>query len=238
MTDLNKQNLMDDSNEFTIAQEDNSIYDANGSNISVYFKDLEGKLINHIDEADVVVGCVAWLTNFKILDHLAKKQVSIIVQKEDFLRPDNILDTSTFKKILMEKYNNLHMDIYRYNLIGCVSMCSYPDMQPVRCMGNHNSDKSPAFPRMHNKFVIFCKTGVIADDGSEYDDNIGLSPYAVWTGSYNFSKNSGNSLENALYITDQEVVNAYFLEYMQIATLSEQLDWEVPWCDPEWRIGT
>ncbi|HEY6900413.1 MAG TPA: hypothetical protein VI233_07215, partial [Puia sp.] len=37
----------------------------------------------------LIVGCVAWLTSLPILDALAQcKNVQILVQKEDFLRPD------------------------------------------------------------------------------------------------------------------------------------------------------
>src|SRR5712692_3136819 len=57
--------------------------------ILVFFKNLEDHLIRFVQEADVVVGCVAWVTSEPILKALAKKKgVSLVVQKEDFLRPD------------------------------------------------------------------------------------------------------------------------------------------------------
>ena len=97
----------------------------------------------------------------------------------------------------------------------------------IRCFGNHNKDKKPAFPRMHNKFLIFCKekSGIIC-------------PYAVWTGSFNLTMNAGNSLENGLYITKKEIVYKYYKEYAQICAISEKLDWESDWCEPQWRIGS
>ena len=53
--------------------------------IEVYFKNIEEELIKKINNADIILGCVAWFTNEKILRALAKKDgVSIIVQKEDF----------------------------------------------------------------------------------------------------------------------------------------------------------
>jgi hypothetical protein len=55
----------------------------------VYFKDLEKSLIQHISESDVVFGCVAWLTSEPIIKAMSHKDVQIIVQKEDFLRPDD-----------------------------------------------------------------------------------------------------------------------------------------------------
>lgn len=63
-------------------------------------------------------------------------------------------------------------------------------------------------------------------------------PSAVWTGSFNFTQNSELSLENALYITDPEIVAAYFEEYGQIAAISEPLDWESKWIAPEWLIDS
>lgn len=57
--------------------------------VEVVFNKLEDRLIGLLRECDAVFGCVAWVTSEPILRALAKKQaVSLIVQKEDFLRPD------------------------------------------------------------------------------------------------------------------------------------------------------
>ena len=92
-------------------------------------------------------------------------------------------------------------------------------------MGHYNSEKSPAFPRMHNKFLVFC---TCTDQG--------ITPYAVWTGSYNFSYNSGNSLENAVYIRDEDIAKRYYDEWAWIFGLSEELDWTSKWVCPEFQI--
>ncbi|MNG29679.1 hypothetical protein D3C84_1151500 [compost metagenome] len=86
---------------------------------------------------------------------------------------------------------------------------------------------------MHNKFIVFAKV----DDGS-IDTFETITPYAVWTGSFNFTKSATLSLENALFITDAKIVKAYFEEYGQIAAMSEELDWTSEWVTPDWRIGT
>lgn len=58
-------------------------------NITVYFYDLEEALVKYISESKICVGCVAWLSNERILKSLSNcSLVSIIIQKEDFLRPD------------------------------------------------------------------------------------------------------------------------------------------------------
>ena len=67
----------------------NAIASSEGNTV-VYFWHLEKHLIHHIMTAEIVVGCVASITHQSILQALAKvpQGVSIIVQKEDFLRPD------------------------------------------------------------------------------------------------------------------------------------------------------
>ena len=87
---------------------------------------------------------------------------------------------------------------------------------------------------MHNKFLVFCKTLKGDEDG----DREVIVPKSVWTGSFNFSKNATNSLENAVYIRDEKIAKAYFSEWSQIEGLSEPLDWESEWVAPEWRIGS
>ncbi|MFZ6047342.1 phospholipase D-like domain-containing protein [Pseudomonas sp. CR3202] len=234
MDDLNKFELENDGNydkNFT----DNST--ASSSGVTVYFRNIEERLLQHIKESDAVFGAIAWLTSYSILDALAElNNVSIVVQKEDFLRPD-VGSRSDFKKTLRTKYKSLKCNLTRYsfsNILSSVSVCSDPSIDPVRCVGNHNSEKKPAFPRMHNKFLIFARV----EEGTEDHDIETVTPYAVWTGSFNLTKNATMSLENALFITDKKIVNAYFEEYGQIAAMSEELDWRSEWVAPEWRIGT
>lgn len=220
---------------------DNSTRSDDGS-VTVYFRDLEKHLIRHIQEAPMVVGSVAWLTSESILKTLAgvREGVAIVVQKEDFLRPDLGAD-GDWKRRLRTSYGGLKMiDRGRLEwggrLIANLSVASWGEIQPVRCIGNHNLDKRPAFPRMHNKFLLFCRPEDLPPDcdWGTFDPK----PYAVWTGSFNFTKNAGMSLENALYLTDPRIVQAYYHEWEQIVTISEPLDWETDWAEPEWRIGT
>lgn len=234
MDDLNIFQLENDGN-YPGNLTDNST--TSDSGVTVFFRNIEGQLLRRIKEADAVFGAVAWLTSYTILDALAElNNVSIVVQKEDFLRPD-IGVSSDFKNTLRTKYNALKCSLTRYslsNILSRVSVCGDPSITPVRCVGNHNWEKKPAFPRMHNKFLIFAKV----EEGEEGPGNETVTPYAVWTGSFNLTKNATMSLENALYITDKEIVKAYFAEYGQIAAMSEELDWRSNWVAPEWRIGT
>ena len=227
------KNVEDNSTSFG----DNSIVDSK-RDTQVYFRNIEGHLLRHIEEANVVLGCVAWLTSEPILEALATKDyISIIVQKEDFLRPDmDSGNRNSWKNWLQGKYMSLKSGLDRFmfdNLLEHVSYCADPSIEAIRCVGNYNRDKKPAYPRMHNKFLIFAK--IVEVDKDSWSKVI---PYAVWTGSFNLTKNASYSFENAIYTTDSEIVRAYYNEYGQIASMSEPLDWESDWIEPEWRIGS
>lgn len=202
--------------------------------VTVHFSQLTEKLVEYIQEAEVIVGCVAWLTHPEILTALATRpSVSIVVQKEDFLRPD-IAPQAEWAERLRQQYKALR-GIWRFSLPGIgrdLSICCDPVSEGVRCVGNHNSMKIPAVPRMHHKFLVFC-TETQMPPGCP-----GFIPYAVWTGSFNFTRNATYSFENAIIIHDRTIADAYMKEYCHILGLSEPLDWESPWMAPEYRIGT
>jgi len=230
---LNSVEPDNDRNFPLVVNRDNSTSSTDGQ-VQVYFRNLSSALISEIKKADVVLGCVAWLTDFMIIDALREKDVAIVVQKEDFLRPD-LGASSDWKKRLHAKYNTLSCNIMRFffknNMIGSLSVAYDPTIEPIRCVGNYNRDKSPAFPRMHNKFMIFAKL-------TEVEGYPTVVPYAVWTGSFNMTLNAQRSLENAVLLKDSVLVDAYFREFGQIFAISEQLDWSSDWIEPELRIGT
>jgi hypothetical protein len=227
----------------------------------VFFRNLEDHLINFIKQADVVMGCVAWLTSAPILKALAlKKGISIIVQKEDFLRPDDT-SKSDWRSQLHNLYNDLPRQLDRRDFYDTIlgGMACKPNslIDPVRCVGNYNSSKQPSFPRSHHKFVLFCNyvgncSCKECQKEKEYysEDYLHckycklktqishIKPYAVWTGSFNFTKNAGTSLENAVVLHDEKIVKAFYNEYAQIAAISEPLNWTANWIQPEWEIQT
>ena len=216
---------------------------ANGT--TVYFRELESHLLRHIDEADAVLGAVAWLTSEPVLNALATKQsVSFVVQKEDFLRPD-ITVRPAYTDWLKTLYDRLPGSdrCYQSGILGQMSVGGGLEIDGVRCVGNYNAAKNPAFPRMHNKFLVFCnyeeaQRMVLLPESAWEVLDARISPYAVWTGSFNMTQNATRSLENALYITEPALVNAYYQEWNEIMALSESLDWEASWIAPEWRIGS
>lgn len=241
-TNLNEIKIIDARlrNDSTLDQKDFSVREPQKCNVTVYFKNLRNNLIREIDKCDAVVGCVAWLTDYEVLDHLGmKKNVSIIVNKEDFLRPD-ICSPFNFKYIIREKYSRLKNEIYRCyydddSLVSHLSCSSDPTIQPIRCVGIKGGRMDP---KMHHKFLVFCSEikSNEDDDGSGY--NSSLQPYAVWSGSFNLTYNSNFSFENAILIYDEKIAKQYYKEWGQLMALSEPLDWDSEYVDPEWRIGT
>ena len=212
--------------------------------IETHFRNIEELLIEKIIDYkdDLIIGCVAWLTSYRILDALAKcKNVQIIVQKEDFLRPDlKTKDRNSWKNILHNKYNKITCEMALFQFSEPMEYLSFacdPTVEGVRCVGNHNSEKSPAFPRMHNKFLVFCRT-TKNQDNSDFR----YWPVSLWTGSFNLTQNATYSLENAICLTDStgknELINSYLKEHHQIFTISEKLNWESTWIEPQFRIGT
>ncbi len=210
--------------------------------VSVLFRNLEEELISQIKEADFVVGCIAWLTNPRILEALTLPRFgsSIVVQKEDFLRPDTTRSRSSWKKSLRELYDRMFCGLDRFcvgGLVRSLSVGGDPTLPPIRCVGNHNRERVPAFPRMHNKFLVFCKIDISEEDRySPYPYPI--VTYRVWTGSFNLTDTATRSFENAVLISSEVIARAYFDEWAQILAISEPLDWLSDWVEPEWRVGT
>ncbi len=211
-------------------------------------------LVEALQSADVVLGCVAWLTEPRVLEALSGLAgVSLVVQKEDFLRPECLN-----KAELRAAYQRLH-GISRHAAPGLASSLSVggePELDAVRCVGVR-PERSKTTPKMHHKFGVLCRrspgpmpcqwwwkgwrpAGVLPDCAcsSGGDCTTWPEPYAVWTGSFNWTFNATRSLENAIVLTDPTIVQAYVNEWAHVVSLSEPLDWSSEYVYPEWRIGT
>lgn len=241
-TNLNDLRIVSDEGEHELIEQRD--YGYRSQFLDVHFKNIKDELIKFIRESEHILGCIAWLTDPEILDALSTISCSLFVQKEDFLRPD-VGARSNFKDELRRAYGRLtNRHLIRYNAPGHflhrMSVCGDPDIDPVRVVGNHNRAKHSAFPRMHNKFLVACQFDAKRSACPEitgYPEGL-FTPYAVWTGSFNFTKNAGMSFENAVVIRDLKIAEHYANEWSQIGAFSEPLDWGSEWCAPEWRIGT
>lgn len=236
--DLNKKEPINDSGEAYLKdRKTTSVYDV--QRMSVVFENIEDEIIARLEKSDIVVGCIAWLTNMRLLEALSKKiGVSIIVQKEDFLRPDTPGRSPINKLALREAYeaiprltrmnleeeDSLQSTLLDRTILGQMNVGSCDtEMDAVRCCGIVSRGRST--PRMHHKFVVLF-------------DKENAKPKCVMTGSWNWSYNATQSLENLLIVEDERVASAYFKEYVHVASISESLNWESEYIFPEWRIGT
>jgi len=222
---------------------DNTPWADDGVNVKAYFGELASPLAYHISQSKFVVGCCAWLTHERVIESLGCVQCGcqMICQKEDFLRPDAV-SSRGWKSRLHRLYSTLSCRIGRHD---CAKVAEMPElsvcmdmgeMEPVRCVGNHNSDKHPAFPRMHHKFLVFCDVLELESEDPFYQWR--PNPKAVWTGSFNPTANGTRSRENSVVIEGEHIALAYFREWYQMFALSEPLEWKSEWCAPEYRIGT
>ena len=218
------------------------------SDVEVVFVGLVERLIKEIERWPVVIGCTAWLTETRVLNALAaKKMVSLLVQKEDFLRPDDGQTAAEAYNLTLKLYARLpvrgrHYDCPGISDVSGLSVASDDTLAPIRCVGVRPDDpKSRNHPRMHHKFMVFCDLGYEKiEDGP--DGEIGgyerLIPKVVWTGSFNPTTNGSRSLENAVIINSPEIAEAYAREHAILLAVSEPLNWSERYVAPEYRIGT
>jgi len=183
--------------------------------VNVDFRTIKDTIINAIDDADIIFGCVAWVRDKDLLRALSLKKTSLIIQKEHGLRSiRRLYDTFSFgykfcdmPEIDTENYSNTIIN-------------------PVRCLGNIYDKENNCGPRMHNKFLIYCKM---------VGNSIYL-PYAYSTGSFNFTANSSLSLENTSFVKGKINPLKFYVEYLKILALSEPLDFKNEYLNPEWNF--
>ena len=228
--------------------------------VEVVFQGHQQRLLETIDQARraglVCTGAVAWLTDRKVLDALATLPSSLVVQKEDFLRPDpDAQDTPDgFRDRLRKQYGaiyasgELHDLFQRHNFpppLGNMNLLGSPDIAGVRCFGCRNdrtNSRNRGRPLMHNKFLVFSdlRLAAVPGDGEDGETwhHVHWDPRFVWTGSANLSYLAPRSMENCLIIRRPRVARSYLNEWAQIMALSEPLHWRSEWVAPEWREGT
>ena len=101
----------------------------------------------------------------------------------------------------------------------------------VRCVGHLKDKNEFAMPRMHHKFMVFCKS---IENGTDFWN---VKPYAVWTGSFNMTDNATKSNENGLFIKNQEIAQSYFMEWFDMLLVSESLDWSSEYAAPDLQFN-
>lgn len=179
------------------------------------FRDIERAIIDQIRKSDFVCGCVAWLTNISILEALSEIEgCQFVVQVEDWLRPDSGEYSLQKQRDLIERLSGIRNFTVPYVLN------SHSDfyLSPLRLAGvPKNTDRNQ--PRMHHKFALFGNR-VSEEDDSSLER---IVFHTVFTGSFNWTRNATNSLENGVFMRGADVVDAYSREYFEVLLTSRTI---------------
>lgn len=176
-------------------------------NATIFHNELHSHFINIMNtygKNKTIVGCIAWLTNNELIDALSlAKRVAIIVNDEDY-------STWGFGTVTKEKYQKLPAFNRRFESVWGDKIETPLNMldhvyEQVRCFGSG---------KMMNS-ILHTKTLVICDDND--------IPRWTWMGSMNFTSNSTNNIENAIFIDNQQIALSCFFNFSNIFIQSKPL---------------
>lgn len=168
--------------------------------IDIFFDDIEGKLLEVIEKygrQSVVVGCVAWLSNPRIVRALAKcHYVLLLVNDENYARWGSGVCPRLYAELPVRARSPAEIFGHYETPLRFL-----PDSQydPVWALGASHGNAL-----MHSKYLVF----FAKDEKSHRYD-----PLAVWTGSFNFTKHATHNQENAQFIRCKTAATAYFYDF-------------------------
>ena len=140
------------------------------------------------------------------------------------VRPENGKRREYSTKLQKNRENTLAFQKNRSDRVSnsarCYLFSASLEEVGLRCIGHQKEPTKFAMPRMHHKFLVFLRMKEESDPGVA-DGEWPYHPYAVWTGSYNITKNGNSSLENALFIRNDDLAQAYCDEWAQLVEVSE-----------------
>jgi len=225
-----KTYVMSDEGDRVDLAPDAATFDA--QKIRVVFFPLERELLTWLEGFDAVVGCVAWLTNTRLLSSLNKKSYcQVIMQKEDWLRPDGTTSHPGVNLNTRECYRRrAGFDRSELQDLAGLSYLSDPMLERYRVFGINGARTQN--PVMHHKFLVGC-------DATERNEagQLVFKPKSVWAGSFNMTGRSVRNLDSAI-IMGSEPASVYYKEWRDAVMFSEPLDFNANYVCPEWRLGT
>lgn len=185
-------------------------------------RNMKEHVLGYINKASYCIGCVAWCTDFDILDRLAsKKGVQIVIQQDKVAT--RAYKHDTFRVRLRDKYRSLPK--FDWPNWERVFWAGIPDIPPsisrrpsqvlakdncsIRYAGCKQTQEAREKAReeeqvslMHHKFLLY------ADERGRI--------YGVSFGSFNFTRNASDSDEDLHYIEDPRVVQKFFMTYLDV----------------------
>lgn len=195
---------------------------ARAGKVIAHFGDVASALEKFLQDSESVVGCVAWVTSNRLIDALAGKPVSLIVNKEFELRTtDAKPEQSRNRQTLDRLTGGLKRSDFPAPL-NQVAGASHDEIDPVRCVGHIGRGRGANTPLMHHKFLVRLRAG---------------KPVAVWTGSLNLTHLGQMNLENGVEVHDPAIARAYLEEWARVAAVSEPLDFAAGKAAPSWKAA-
>lgn len=188
--------------------------------------DVEGSIIRWIiayGHGRTILGMMAWLSNERILECLIEhaKRVLFIVNDDDYT---NWRKTLTLYDLLPKFEEPLHSAFFgsksllraldRDNLGNKYDKCTF---ETVRCFGNASFNSKSVSSLMHNKVMIFC------DEKRLPGGKIVEMPTSFINGSFNFTGNAPNNIENACWINSKKGAENFLHQFSIIMSHSRPI---------------
>lgn len=192
-----------------------------GTRTSVVFTNLGEVCARFIKGADAVVGCTAWLSNDTVLDALEDvNSVSVIVNDDASLDgAHNALRRRYAQLAVGDEVTFQLRRPYSGVLIDHETLIS-----PVAVVGSRRSATRNHPSLMHHKFLVRVEK---RPGCACFDRHCEVSgryvPTAVWTGSFNPTRNGDRNLENAVIIESERVAARFVAEWHWTLRLSRGL---------------
>ena len=211
-------------------------------NMSVFFCDFHSYFANvlqkNFQKYDdlTVVGCMAWLSDPFLINCLKKyaQNVFILVNDENFSNWGSG-KTHLLYDILPWCVVPLSQLFGHLNDVFLDLDCNYA---PVRCIPQYRNKltnnrkefaqssrfvKSSSF--MHSKYLIMMgRKKIVNNDfvGKNQLNSVNkkIDYIGVWMGSVNFTRNSKNNIETAIYVEDRNLAEIYFTDFSNLFVIS------------------
>jgi phosphatidylserine/phosphatidylglycerophosphate/cardiolipin synthase-like enzyme len=187
----------------------------NKNDVDVYFTDITSSFIRCLQnlQPNAICGAMYHLSSSTILQHLAHMKIptNFIIQKQNTWerKPKKNIGKNVVSSAWKQNKKVKLREMYD----ALTPMEGYESA--VSCIGSCHKDNQSL---MHHKFVIFMRHSP--------GDAKNMEPFALWNGSFNFSFNATQSLENAMLIQDEKIVQAFYKEWLKLQKFKEPLDWK------------
>lgn len=168
--------------------------------VELFFDEILESLVEKIEtwgRDHIVVGCVAWLSNPRVLAALRRcRRVLLLVTDEAYARWGGgtcLAQYATLPQLAGAEATPAALFGHFPNALCDLRVEGY---QAVRAMATGTRSL------MHAKYLVF-----FADFAQ------GELPAAVWTGSVNHTRQASRNVENALFLDSPEAALAYFHDF-------------------------